>query len=175
MPDSFIDKSASLHHNKSYLHKIFYKSYFISLKGDSNYASAGNDKNQERSFSGSTCPEIGDNQVLVRDHEKSGICGSDIHVYHGKHPFTKYPVTQGHEVSGQIVKCGANVTEFHEGQKITIEPSGLLMGIAIRAVMANTTSAKSWKVMGFQTTGTASRIFRRGRFQGDTDPGRDVL
>ena len=21
---------------------------------------------------------------------KIGVCGSDIHVYHGKHPFTKY-------------------------------------------------------------------------------------
>ena len=43
-------------------------------------------------------PEIGDSQVLVKIM-KIGICGSDIHVYHGKHPFTKYPVTQGHEVS----------------------------------------------------------------------------
>ena len=25
-----------------------------------------------------------------------GVCGSDIHVWHGKHPFTSYPVTQGH-------------------------------------------------------------------------------
>ena len=36
---------------------------------------------------------------LVIKIMKIGICGSDIHVYHGKHPFTKYPVTQGHEVS----------------------------------------------------------------------------
>ena len=31
-----------------------------------------------------------------------GICGSDIHVYHGLHPFTRYPVTQGHEVSVKL-------------------------------------------------------------------------
>lgn len=48
-------------------------------------------------------PEIGDGQVLVKIMD-IGVCGSDIHVYHGKHPFTKYPVTQGHEVSGEIVK-----------------------------------------------------------------------
>lgn len=42
-------------------------------------------------------PEIGDGQVLVKIMD-IGVCGSDIHVYHGKHPFTKYPVTQGHEV-----------------------------------------------------------------------------
>ena len=34
-------------------------------------------------------------QVLVRIR-RIGICGSDIHVYHGKHPFTRYPITQGH-------------------------------------------------------------------------------
>ena len=43
-------------------------------------------------------PKVGDDQVLVKIMN-IGICGSDIHVYHGKHPFTKYPVTQGHEVS----------------------------------------------------------------------------
>ena len=66
-------------------------------------------------------PEVKDDQVLVKIMN-IGICGSDIHVYHGKHPFTKYPVTQGHEVSGEIVELGANVTGFHKGQKITIEP-----------------------------------------------------
>ena len=40
-------------------------------------------------------PEVKDDQVLVKIMN-IGICGSDIHVYHGKHPFTKYPVTQGH-------------------------------------------------------------------------------
>ena len=45
-------------------------------------------------------PEPEENQVLVKIR-KIGVCGSDIHVYHGEHPFTSYPVTQGHEVSGE--------------------------------------------------------------------------
>ena len=36
-------------------------------------------------------PEPGPGQVLVQII-RIGICGSDIHVYHGKHPFTKYPL-----------------------------------------------------------------------------------
>ena len=32
-------------------------------------------------------PELGDKQVMVKIMN-IGICGSDIHVYHGKHPFT---------------------------------------------------------------------------------------
>ncbi|WP_439749945.1 alcohol dehydrogenase catalytic domain-containing protein, partial [Ileibacterium valens] len=46
-------------------------------------------------------PETGMNDVRIRI-KNIGICGSDIHVYHGQHPFTSYPVTQGHEVSGEI-------------------------------------------------------------------------
>ena len=53
-------------------------------------------------------PEVKENQVLVKIMN-IGVCGSDIHVYHGKHPFTKYPVTQGHEVSGEITELGKNV------------------------------------------------------------------
>ena len=44
-------------------------------------------------------PQAG--EVLIR-MMRIGICGSDIHVYHGEHPFTSYPVTQGHEVCGVI-------------------------------------------------------------------------
>ena len=50
-------------------------------------------------------PTAGPGQVLVKI-KRIGICGSDIHVYHGKHPYTKYPVTQGHEVSGQVAALG---------------------------------------------------------------------
>ena len=104
-----------------------------------------------------TVPEIRDDQVLVKIM-KIGICGSDIHVYHGKHPFTKYPVTQGHEVSGQIVKCGANVTGFHEGQKITIEPQ-VYCGHCYPCSHGKYNLCEELKVMGFQTTGTASEYF----------------
>ena len=66
-------------------------------------------------------PTPGNNEVLVKIM-KIGICGSDIHVYHGEHPFTSYPVTQGHEVSAEIVTLGADVKNFSVGQKVTIQP-----------------------------------------------------
>ena len=62
-------------------------------------------------------PEIGEDEVLVKVRA-AGICGSDIHVYHGKHPYTKYPVTQGHEVSGEIVQVGSAVKGLEVGQKV---------------------------------------------------------
>ena len=102
-------------------------------------------------------PEVKANQVLVKIMN-IGICGSDIHVYHGKHPFTKYPVTQGHEVSGEIVKVGKDVTEFHEGQKVTIEPQ-VYCGHCYPCRHGKYNLCEELKVMGFQTTGTASEFF----------------
>ena len=62
----------------------------------------------EISFREVPVPAPGPDQVLVRI-KKIGVCGSDIHVYHGKHPYTKYPVTQGHEVSGEIAALGLSL------------------------------------------------------------------
>ncbi|GAH34319.1 unnamed protein product, partial [marine sediment metagenome] len=51
-------------------------------------------------------PELEENDILIKIM-RIGVCGSDIHVYHGKHPYTDYPITQGHEVSGKIEKIGS--------------------------------------------------------------------
>ncbi|WP_372680547.1 alcohol dehydrogenase catalytic domain-containing protein, partial [Desulfosarcina sp.] len=34
-------------------------------------------------------------EILIRI-KRIGVCGSDVHVNHGSHPFTPYPVVQGH-------------------------------------------------------------------------------
>ncbi len=102
-------------------------------------------------------PEAKNGQVLVKI-KKIGVCGSDIHVYHGKHPFTKYPVTQGHEVSGQIVSLGENVEGLSVGQKVTIEPQ-VFCGKCYPCTHGKYNLCEELKVMGFQTTGTASEFF----------------
>lgn len=87
-----------------------------------------------------------------------GICGSDIHVYHGEHPFTAYPVTQGHEVSGEIAALGEGVEGFTVGQKVTIEPQ-VFCGHCHPCTHGKYNLCEELKVMGFQTTGTASHYF----------------
>ena len=100
-------------------------------------------------------PEKG--QVLVKIH-RIGVCGSDIHVYHGKHPFTSYPVTQGHEVSGSIEALGEGITGLSVGQKVTIEPQ-VTCGHCHPCTHGKYNLCEELKVMGFQTTGTASEYF----------------
>ena len=102
-------------------------------------------------------PEYGEDQVLIRIM-KIGICGSDIHVFHGKHPFTKYPVTQGHEVSGEVIAFGSKVKGLKIGQKVTIEPQ-VVCGECYLCRHGKYNLCENLKVMGFQTTGTASTYF----------------
>lgn len=102
-------------------------------------------------------PTCKDDQVVVKVMN-IGICGSDIHVYYGKHPFTKYPITQGHEVSGEIIEFGKNVKEFFMGQKVTIEPQ-VYCGKCYPCRHGKYNLCEELKVMGFQTTGTASEYF----------------
>lgn len=103
------------------------------------------------------CPAPAPGQVLVKI-KRIGVCGSDIHVYHGKHPFTSYPVTQGHEVSGEVAALGEGVTGFQVGQKVTIEPQ-VTCGHCYPCRHGKYNLCESLKVMGFQTTGTASEYF----------------
>lgn len=96
-------------------------------------------------------------EVLIRIM-KIGVCGSDIHVWHGKHPFTSYPVTQGHEVSGEIAVLGAGVENLEVGQKVTIQPQ-VVCGKCYPCRHGKYNLCETLKVMGFQTTGVASEYF----------------
>lgn len=108
-------------------------------------------------FTDSPIPIVGNKQVLIKI-KKIGICGSDIHVYHGKHPFTKYPITQGHEISGQIVALGSGVSELSIGQKVTVEPQEYC-GKCHPCLHGKYNLCEDLKVMGFQAPGMASEYF----------------
>lgn len=102
-------------------------------------------------------PKPGPGQVLIKIM-RIGVCGSDIHVYHGEHPFTSYPVTQGHEVSGLVEGLGEGVTQFAKGQKVTIQPQ-VVCGKCWPCRNGKYNLCEELKVMGFQTTGVASEYF----------------
>lgn len=71
-------------------------------------------------------PEPGSGQVLLKV-ERAGICGSDMHTYHGKHPFVFPPIVLGHEFSGVVVKLGDGVQGWQGGQRVAVEP-GIVCG-----------------------------------------------
>ena len=65
--------------------------------------------------------DLSADDVLI-NVKRIGICGSEIHSFHGTHPATKYPVIQGHEYSGTVAAVGSNVTVCRPGDKVTARP-----------------------------------------------------
>lgn len=61
-------------------------------------------------------------EALVR-MSVSGVCGSDTHAAHGRHPFVPLPYRPGHEVVGVVTEVGEGVTEVVTGQRVTVEPT----------------------------------------------------
>lgn len=47
---------------------------------------------------------------VTLDVARVGICGTDYHIFEGKHPFLDYPRVMGHEFSGRIAALGEGVT-----------------------------------------------------------------
>jgi L-iditol 2-dehydrogenase len=102
-------------------------------------------------------PPVGPGHLRVKIN-RIGICGSDIHVFHGKHPYTSFPVVQGHEVSGTVEGVGAEVSGFGLGDRVTIMPQ-VVCGTCQPCRTGRGHICDHLKVMGFQTTGTASESF----------------
>lgn len=58
--------------------------------------------------------------VIVRI-KAAGICGSDVHIFHGKNPFASYPRILGHEAAGEVVETGAGVGNVKIGDHVAID------------------------------------------------------
>lgn len=102
-------------------------------------------------------PVPGAGQVLLRI-QRIGVCGSDLHVYHGKHPFTPYPVVQGHEFSAIVEAVGPGVTGIPVGSKATATPQEVC-GKCRPCLKGRYNVCEQLKVRGFQAPGVAQDLF----------------
>jgi len=66
-------------------------------------------------------PAPGSGEVLIHTLV-AGVCGSDLHAAHGRHPFVPLPYLPGHEVVGIIETVGPGVQAWRPGQRVTLEP-----------------------------------------------------
>ena len=96
-------------------------------------------------------------QVLV-NIKHIGICGSEIHSYHGLHPATFYPVVQGHEYSGVVMAVGSEVTVCKPGDHITARPQ-LVCGKCNPCKRGQYNVCEHLRVQAFQADGAAQDFF----------------
>ncbi len=102
-------------------------------------------------------PVPGPGDVLLRI-QRIGVCGSDIHVYHGKHPLTSYPVVQGHEFSAVVEAVGPGVTGLTPGAKVTSMPQ-IVCGECAPCRRGDYHICDQLKVQGFQAPGCAQELW----------------
>jgi len=102
-------------------------------------------------------PGFGAEDVLLRIR-RIGICGSDMHVYHGKHPYTSYPVIQGHEFCGEVAEVGRSVQQFKAGDLVTAPPQ-IVCGQCLPCREGRYHICENLKVIGFQAPGVAQEYF----------------
>lgn len=102
-------------------------------------------------------PRVGPGEVLLRI-QRIGVCGSDVHVNHGSHPFTSYPVVQGHEFSAVVEAVGEGVEGVAVGAPATARPQ-LVCGECSPCRRGDYHICDVLRVTGFQAPGCAQELF----------------
>lgn len=102
-------------------------------------------------------PEPGKDEVLLRI-QRIGVCGSDVHVFHGLHPYTSYPVVQGHEFSATLAAVGDGVEGLTPGMKVTSMPQ-IVCGKCAPCLRGDYHICDYLKVQGFQAPGCAQEYW----------------
>lgn len=96
-------------------------------------------------------PQPRSGEVLLRVHAL-GICGSDIHAFHGNQPMFSYPQVMGHEISAEVVQCGESVNDLLPGQQVVVIPYRNC-GECIACRRGRSTCCKNLSVMGVHSAG----------------------
>jgi 2-desacetyl-2-hydroxyethyl bacteriochlorophyllide A dehydrogenase len=80
-----------------------------------------------------------------------GICGTDYHIFEGKHPFLEYPRVMGHEISATVLETGDGVT-MAAGTPVIVNPY-LSCGTCIACRQNKPNCCTNIKVLGVHTDG----------------------
>ena len=65
-------------------------------------------------------PEPKDDEVLIR-MMAAGVCGSDIHIFRGENPNSRYPLIPGHENVGVVERVGGACTRIRPGDHVVVD------------------------------------------------------
>jgi len=95
-------------------------------------------------------PHVGAGEVLIRIRSV-GLCGTDYHIFAGRHPFLEYPRVMGHELAGEIVQTSPG-SSFQVGQIVAINPY-LACGTCIACRKGKPNACMNIRVLGVHTDG----------------------
>ncbi|NLS20179.1 zinc-binding alcohol dehydrogenase family protein [Rhizobium sp. P40RR-XXII] len=100
-------------------------------------------------------PTPAEGEVLVRIR-RVGICGTDFHIYQGKHPFLEYPRVMGHELSGTVEDANGS-SRLKNEENVYIVPY-LACGKCIACRRGVTNACQNIAVLGVHRDGGMSEF-----------------
>lgn len=65
-------------------------------------------------------PNVGRDEVLIRV-TRTGICGTDLHIFNGHYAADRLPMVPGHEFCGRVAELGQDVRHLSEGQAVVAD------------------------------------------------------
>lgn len=65
-------------------------------------------------------PSVGPDDALIRVR-RTGICGTDVHIFNGHYAADRLPMIPGHEFCGEVAGFGQNVRHLREGQRVVAD------------------------------------------------------
>ncbi len=80
-----------------------------------------------------------------------GICGTDLHIYHNEY-LSAFPLIAGHEFAGRIVEVGRDVTQFHSGDRVAVDPN-LYCGHCYFCRQEQANHCLNWQAVGVTLPG----------------------
>ncbi|MDK1491100.1 zinc-binding alcohol dehydrogenase family protein [Sinorhizobium sp. 7-81] len=110
------------------------------------------------------CPEPGRLEIVDRNRPGApaagwarlavshvGICGTDYHIFEGKHPFLQYPRVMGHEISAKVIEAGPE-TSLASETLVVVNPY-LSCGTCVACRSGKPNCCTAIRVLGVHTDG----------------------
>ncbi|MFI5133241.1 MAG: alcohol dehydrogenase family protein [Chitinophagales bacterium] len=69
-------------------------------------------------YSNVSDPALFNNTDAIVKITMSSICGSDLHVYHGRETGQDHGTVMGHEFTGEVIETGSEVKRLHKGSRV---------------------------------------------------------
>lgn len=97
-------------------------------------------------------PVPGANEVLIKVHA-CGICRTDLHVTDGELKQPKLPLVPGHQIVGEIVELGKDVSRLRVGMRVGVPWLGSTCGICSYCINQQENLCDNPRFTGYQING----------------------
>jgi L-iditol 2-dehydrogenase len=97
-------------------------------------------------------PFPGKDEVRIRVMS-AGICGTDLHIFHGDFAKVRPPVTLGHELAGIIDAVGEGVSDWQIGDPVTVESEAYVCGHCFMCCSGRTNLCTKRLALGYGKDG----------------------